>query len=86
MGAVENQVTALQWLTHDRATLHGLVWNLPSCSLGERGESSGVQDPNAGEPGKAGMGRCHMSLLSRALPECACPVVPHVWGRASRKH
>lgn len=79
MDAVENQETALQWLMHDRAPLRGLVWDLSSCSLGERGESSGVKDLNAGEPGKAGMERCRVSLLLRALLRCACPVVPHVW-------
>lgn len=52
MEAVENQETALQWLIHDRATLHGLVWNLSSCSVGETGESSGVKDPNARDLGR----------------------------------
>lgn len=74
MEAVENHETALQWLMPDRATLHGLVCNVSSCSLGERGESSGVQDPNAREHGKVPHVPALQSPPQVCLPSCA----PHL--------
>lgn len=52
METAENQETVLQWLMMGPQALHGLIWNLSICSLGERRESSGARRRMRWSPGR----------------------------------